>query len=227
MTVAPSGGSDHEPYTALLSDRPRRHFEIGSRLFHEGEPPVLAFFIHHGLVKLVKTAEDGTESLIEFRGPGAVVGERSVMDRLPRMTSAVAAVPTSVTPVSADQLLAQVRSDAELALTMLTTFSAVIRRVVAHMLDLRVGEAESLVATRLMQLVGDPAFESIRLDRDGTIEIEMPMSQEELASWAGVSHRSATSVLQGFRDDGLISTSRYRLEIRDPAELAKRCVAAT
>jgi CRP-like cAMP-binding protein len=123
--------------------------------------------------------------------------------------------------------LAHVCGDAELALTMLATFSAVVRRAVAHMLDLRVGDAESLVATRLMQLVGDPAFESIRLDRDGTIEIEMPMSQEELASWAGVSHRSATSVLQSFRDDGLISTSRYHLEIRDPAELAKRCVAAT
>jgi CRP-like cAMP-binding protein len=65
------------------------------------------------------------------------------------------------------------------------------------------------------------------VDRGATIEIEMPMTQQELASWAGVSHRSATSVLQQLRVDGVISTSRHHLEVRDPRELAKRCVATT
>ena len=227
MTVAPDGASDNEPFNALLSDRPRRLFQIGHRLFHEGEPPVQAFFMHSGLVKLVKTAEDGTETVIEFRGPGAVIGERSALDRLPQMTSAVAAVRTSVTPVSRDQLIAHIRGDAELALTMLTTFAGVVRRAVGHLLDLSVGDAESLVATRLMELADDAVFESIRVDRGGTIDIEMPMSQRELASWAGVSHRSATNVLRHLRDENLISTSRHHLEIRDPLALAKRCVATS
>ena len=75
-----------------------------------------------------------------------------------------------------------------------------------------------------MQLVHDPTFESIRVDRGIDIEIEMPMTQQELASWAGVSHRSATNVLQQLREERLISTSRNHLEIRDPAELERRCV---
>jgi CRP-like cAMP-binding protein len=227
MTVAPAGASDSEALTILLSERPRRRFETGSRLFHEGEPPIEAFFIYRGLVKLVKTAEDGTESLLEFRGPGAFVGERSVVDGLPRMTSGVAATPTSVAPVPRDQLVACLQRDTDLALTMLITFAGCIRSAVEHLLDLRAGNAVSLVATRLVQLAHDPAFESIRVDRGGTIEIEMPMTQQELASWAGVSHRSATNVLQRLRDERLVSTSRHHLEIRDPTELATRCVATT
>ena len=99
MTVASERGPNNATLFALVSERPRRRFETGSRLFHEGEPPVEAFFIFDGLVKLVKTAEDGTESLLEFRGPGAFVGERSVVDGLPRMTSGVAATHTSVAPI--------------------------------------------------------------------------------------------------------------------------------
>ena len=124
MTVAPDGAADSETLTILLSERPRRHFETGSHLFHEGEPPVEAFFIDRGLVKLVKTAENGTESLLEFRGPGAFVGERSVVDGLPRMASGVAATPASVTPVPRDRLMACIQRDTDLALTMLTTFAA-------------------------------------------------------------------------------------------------------
>ncbi len=227
MTVAPDGAADSETLTILLSERPRRRFETGSHLFHEGEPPVEAFFIYRGLVKLVKTAEDGTESLLEFRGPGAFVGERSVVDGLPRMTSGVAAISTSVATVPRDQFLACIESDTNLALTMLATFAGCVRSAVGHLLDLRAGNAESLVATRLVQLAQDPTFESVRVDRGGTIEIEMPMTQAELASWAGISHRSAANVLQQFRDDSIISTSRFQLEIRNPTELSNRCVSTT
>ena len=227
MTAAPGVASDCEALNALLSERPRRRLKTGSRLFHEGEPATEAFFIFDGLVKLTGNAEDGTEIVLEFRGPGALVGERSVVDGGPRMTSGVAATPTSVTSVPRDQLMDCIRRDADLALTMLSTFARRLRSTVGHMLDLRVGDTASLVATRLMQLVRDPTFDSIRTDRAGTVEIEMPMTQEELASWAGVSLRSTTNVLQQLRDESLISTSRYRLKIRDPAELAKRCATPT
>lgn len=227
MTVAAAAAFGSETLITLLSDRPRRRFETGSRLFHEGETPVEAFFVFDGLVKLVKTAEDGTEALLEFRGPGDLVGERSVVDGRPRMASGVAATPTSVAPIPREQLMACIRRDADLALTMLTTFAGRLRDAVGHVLDLRAGNAASLVATRLMQLVLDPTFDSIRADRDGTIEIEMPMTQAELASWAGISHRSAANVLQQLRDDRIISTSRFHLEIRDRPELSKRCVTST
>jgi CRP/FNR family transcriptional regulator, cyclic AMP receptor protein len=226
MTVA-DGALAGGTFTILLSERPRRHFDTGRRLFREGEPPVEAFFIFRGLVKLVKTAEDGTESVLEFRGPGALVGERSVIDGRPRMASGVAATPTSAASVPRDQLVACIQRDTDLALTMLTNFAGYVRSAVEHLLDLRVGNASSLVATRLIQLARDPTFESMRVDRGGTIEIEMPMTQQELASWAGVSHRSATNVLEQFRNERLISTSRHRLEIRDPSALEKRCVTMT
>lgn len=223
MTGAPTGAPDGEFLTNLLSDRPRRKLERGARLYHEGDSPSEAFFVHSGLVKLVITADDGTEALVEFRGTGDFVGERSAVDGLPRTSSAVAAIDTSVTSVPRDDFISHIRHDADLALTMLTGFSVLVRTHVWHILDLTVGDAVTLVAGRLMQLVRDPIFDSLREDRNGTIVIEMPFSQQELASWAGVSHRSATGVLEQLREDRLISTSRLHLEIHDPATLADRC----
>jgi CRP/FNR family transcriptional regulator, cyclic AMP receptor protein len=227
MTVAPEGASDSETLTTLLSERPRRRFATGSRLFHEGERPVEAFFIRDGLVKLVKTAEDGAESVLEFRGPGCLVGDLSVVADLPRITSAVAATPLTVTSIPRDQLVTWIPRDADLALAMLATTARSVRYALEHVLELRIADPASLVATRLMELVRDPTFDSLRANRDGTIDIEMPMTQEELASWAGVSHRSVANVLQQLRAENLISTSRYHLAVRDPAGLASRCTRTT
>lgn len=227
MTVAHNRLADSETLITELSERPRRHVPPGGRLFHEGEPPVEAFFIHDGLVKLVKTAKDGTECVLEFRAAGWFVGECSVVLGVPQMTSGVAATPLAVTSIPREQLLAWIRRDADLASTMLTTFARSVRNAVDHVVGLRAADAASLVTTRLTELVLDPAFGSLRVDRDGAVDIEMPMTQEELASWAGVSHRSVANVLQQLRADDLIATSRHHLVVRDPAELAKRCAKMT
>ncbi len=224
MTGAPTWGPDGESLTSLLSERPRRQLDRGARLFHEGDAPSDAYVVHSGLVKLVMTADDGTEAVIEFRGPDDLVGERFADDRLPRTSSAIAAIDTSVSAVQQGEFIAHLRHDADLALTMLSRLARTARTNARHMLDLTVGDAVNLVATRVMQLARDPIFAPVREDRSGTIVIEMPLSQQELASWAGVSHRSATGVLEQLREEGLISTSRLHLEIHDPAALATRCV---
>jgi CRP/FNR family cyclic AMP-dependent transcriptional regulator len=221
MTGAPTGVPTFESLTSLLSDRPRRRFARGARLYHEGDPPTHAFFVHDGLVKVVKTSDDGAEAVVEFRGSGDFVGERSVIDGLPRTTTAIAARDVSVTSVPSADFAWHLRHDADLAMTMVTSLANVVRHNIEHLLDLTVGDAVALVAVRLMQLVQDPIFDSIREDRNGTIAIEMPLSQHELASWAGVSHRSATAALGHLREQGHISTSRLHIEVRDPSALAE------
>lgn len=199
---------------------------IGMRLYREGDRPDHAHFVHAGLVKLVKNAENGLESLVELRGPGGLVGGHSAIDGLPRFASAVALTECSMTTVSRDEFIALIRHDPDLAVAMLRDFSRDLRVMMGRLVEQSSNDAGALVATRLMELVSHPMFEPFRVVVGRATIVETPISQNELASWAGVSPRSMTGALHRLRDDGIISTSRLHVEVRDTAALADRCVAA-
>lgn len=224
MAGAPSRGADTQSWTSLLLDRPRRPFPRGACLYRQGDPPSHVFVVHQGLVKLVKTTREGAETLVDFRGAGDFVGEHSVIDGAPRTTTATAAIDSSVGSVPRVDFVRHLRGDADLAMTVVSRLSHVVRAGMRHTADLMVGDAVALVAGRLLQLAWDPIFDPVREDRNGTVVIEMPLSQRELASWAGVSQRSATAVLGYLRSLGHISTSRLHVEVRDPPALAEHCV---
>jgi CRP/FNR family transcriptional regulator, cyclic AMP receptor protein len=62
---------------------------------------------------------------------------------------------------------------------------------------------------------------------DGAIEITLPLTQEDLASWARVSRESATKALQELRAGGVISTARREITILDPNRLSRRSTPRT
>ena len=204
----------------LLRGRRQRELRRGANLYHEGEPAVEAYFVHAGLVKLFKTAADGSQVLVAFRGQGGLAGEHSVIECSPRLTSAVAVVDTTVTPVTRDRLVAVIGEHPDYGLAMLTSLAAHVRALTSHLLDLRRADPVALVAGRLLQLVADPMFGSIRSVTSESVSVEMPVSQHDLAAWAGVSHRSVGSALRRFRNEGLITTSRLHLEVHDATGLA-------
>jgi CRP/FNR family cyclic AMP-dependent transcriptional regulator len=213
-----------EPTTAaaLLADSVQRTLPRNRFLFHEGDGPLDAFVIDTGLLKLFKTSLDGSQALLALRGPGAIVGELGAIDGRPRMLSAVAAVDSQITVIPGDRLVGLIRDRPELAMTMLSNQSILLRQTAFHILALASADAVALVARRLLQLVDNPAYAAVRSERAGTTVIDMPLSQQEVAAWAGVSLRSAAAVLKQLRDDSIVSTSRLQLEVHDRDELERR-----
>ncbi len=73
------------------------------------------------------------------------------------------------------------------------------------------------LAARIVELAdryGEPGTEGII--------VELPISQEELASWTGASRASVAQALQVFRELGWIQTERRRLTVTDAAALRAR-----
>ena len=62
---------------------------IGSTLFSEGEEGDGLYVIDKGLLKIVVKSPLGEERIVSMLGQGAIVGELSVIDGLPRSASAV------------------------------------------------------------------------------------------------------------------------------------------
>ena len=103
----------------------------------------------------------------------------------------------------------------DLTFLLLANLSGQLRAVALHALAISSGEAMALVSRRLYQLATDSAFEPVRSQHHGMVVVDMPVSQRELATWAGVSHRSAVAVLGQLRHDEIIATSRLQLQILD------------
>jgi CRP/FNR family cyclic AMP-dependent transcriptional regulator len=174
------------------------------------------------MLKLMKTAADGSEAMLSIRGEGDIVGELSAIDARPRLVSAVTITEVRVATIGRDRLVGALEERSELSFALLASLAGQLRSAALHTLALASGDAIALTARRLVHLATDHAFESTRWERAGRLVLDMPISQQELATWAGVSHRSAVSSLGHLRDEKIISTSRLHVEILSLARLRLR-----
>ena len=74
------------------------------------------------------------------------------------------------------------------------------------------------VAAKLLELA-----DRYGVQKEG-IEIALTLTQEELATWVGVTRKSVSSVLTHFRDLTLIQVQRRRITILDPKGLKKQII---
>jgi EAL domain-containing protein (putative c-di-GMP-specific phosphodiesterase class I) len=91
-----------------LADKYRRFLATGEWLFREGDPGDTAFVIENGLLEICRE-HDGNRERIAQLGPGDLLGEMSLIDKLPRSASAFARLPTRLrvlTPQHLDEKLA-------------------------------------------------------------------------------------------------------------------------
>ncbi len=219
MAIRMMDAMDPRTEKALLANSAQRTLASHCWLFYEGERTDDAYLVLSGLLKLFKTASNGSEVLLAIRGAGDLVGELSTMDAKPRLVSAVTITEACVVPIGRDRLVSVMRARPDLTFALLANLTGQLRSTARHLHAVTSGDARGLVAGRLFQLATELRFESLRTGRPGLIVVEMPVSQRELATWAGVSHRSTVGILEQLRRDEIISTSRLHLEILDLAGL--------
>ncbi len=207
---------------SLLSNAVPRRLACRRWLFHEGDRTDDAYLVVSGLIKLIKTSSNGSEVLLAIRGAGDLVGELSTMDGEPRLVSAVTMTESHVISIGRVHLISVMRERQDLTLALLANLTSQLRSMAFHTLAVTADDSRALVARRLFQLASEPRFESLRSNRESSIVVEMPVSQRELATWAGASHRSTVGVLEQLRNDEIITTSRLHLEVLDLAGLQLR-----
>jgi CRP-like cAMP-binding protein len=195
----------------------RRRFKPGSTLTHEGSAGAEVMVLLSGRVKVSIDTDDGREVVLNFCGPGDLIGEFSVIDSGARSGTTEALEPVEALALSNQDFLALLEERP--GITM-----ALVRELVRRFRDsdrmrIEFASAHTLgrVAARLAELCGDHG-EPVE---DG-IAITLPISQEELAGWAGASREATAKALQTLRDLGTIRTERRRIVVLDEAVLRER-----
>jgi CRP/FNR family transcriptional regulator, cyclic AMP receptor protein len=194
-----------------LSARGRvREFRTGQALCHERQVADRVLVLLAGRVKITVSSATGREVVLAFRGPGELVGELSALDHAPRSATVVALEPVRALAVAHDDFRAFLAEHPAASLELLRVLARRLRDADAKRLESASASALERVASRLLELCerfGEP---------DGDcIAITLPISQPELAGWAGASLESVGRALQTMRGLGWIETRRRGLRVTD------------
>ena len=170
-----------------------------------------------GNVKLISVSEDGTEVLLALRGPEDVLGELGAIDGRPRSASAIALDEVEALVMPAADFKSFLERHPRAAMVIVEMLAARLRDADRKRVEFAAQDSMSRVAARIVEL-----SERFGEESDGTIRIELPISQEELAGWTGCSRDSVVKALQSMRGLGWIDTERRRIIVRDLSAVRQR-----
>jgi CRP-like cAMP-binding protein len=200
---------------ALHTEGHPRRYRRGQALFSEGDRAERVFLIASGRVLISCSTPSGREIVLGLRGPGEVLGELSPFDGQPRSATAQAIdeVEAIVAPASA---LRRALQDIDAAHELIRILAARLRDADRKRIEFAGLDTLGRVAWRLSELAerfGEPG-------EDG-INVELPLSQDQLASWCSASRESTVKALAALRALRCISTARRRIVVHDPQALGR------
>lgn len=192
----------------------RKRYAPKEFLFHAGDKAHAVHILEHGLLRVDRTTPAGKQVLLTLVRPGDLVGELSVIDRSRRSASCSVVTDARVRTLSSAAFTALLASEPELA-------NMVSRRVVRRMRALTdqlvaasALDARERVAARILELA-----EVTGEAHDGVVEVSLPISQQDIAHWAGLSREAAVKGLRDLRSEGIITTGRRHVTVLRPEAL--------
>ncbi|XRQ11822.1 Crp/Fnr family transcriptional regulator [Actinomadura welshii] len=203
---------------ADLESRGRvREFARGDTLFVEGEQPGWVAVLLQGRVKAFTYHEQGGETLLAVRGPGALLGEVAAIDGQPRSASVGALEPVRALAVTADEFMAFLQAHGRVSIVIMRMLCQRWRDADRKRAEFGMFDATGRVAQRLVELAerfGVP-YRAGPEAGGQSVRITLNLSQEELAGWVGASREAVSKALRTLRAHGWIETGRRRLIVHD------------
>lgn len=190
-------------------------------LFLAGEEPVRVHVVLRGVVKLVARDEMGGETIIALVARGGLLGEVAALDRKTQPFDAVAATGVTVVGYDAQQLIDAFARSPRACLGLAAYLAGRTRGMSDLMHERSTASAPARLAGRLLHLGGLVG----RAER-GALELDLPVGQKDLGSFAGMSREMACKTLRRLQREGVLDYAERRLRILRPDVLERiRCGA--
>jgi CRP-like cAMP-binding protein len=190
-------------------------------LFLAGDAGDGCYRVEEGLLKVTMVSRAGSERILAFLGPGAIVGELSIIDGLPRSASVVAVRNASLSFLSRAAFEDFAKKHPEIYKSLVT------------MIATRLRETDAVIAAgSFLPLRGRVACTLLELAQDfgqdvgsGRIVIRQKIGQSDLAAMAGIARENVSRILNDWKRRKLVSrlSGYYCLEnkaqLQNEAEL--------
>ena len=198
-----SAQSPEQLSSPLFESAQSRHLKSGQMLFAAGDAGNGCYRIEEGVVKVLASSRRGKEMTIAILGPGAIVGELSMIDGLPRSVSIVALSDCRLLFVSREDFAKCVRDNPAIYKGLADILAARLRAT-----------DEALVAANFMPAGGRLARAFLDLAKflgqnsgPGRKTLTHKISLSDLAAMTGVARENVSRTLTDWRKKKIVSKS--------------------
>lgn len=203
------GRLDDAALADVLAAGTVRPLPAGRVIFAQGDDGVTCHSLLEGRVKIVQGRPDGNQSVIRFIGPGEMYGTVAALMGKPFPADAVAVVDSVEvywTVATMRQLMARYP---EVAMGSAASAGARLFEMQDRVGEMAGEKVEQRIARTLMRLVQQAG----RKTSDG-IEIDFPITRQELAEMAGSTLHTVSRTLAAWDDRGITGSARRRIVVR-------------
>ncbi len=168
------------------------------------------FFLHDGAVKIGSYTPDGNEIIKAILHPGEVFGELSVYGEEKRNDYAQAIEDTELCILDRKNVASLMREVNE--------FQAFLNKLMGQRVIYTQKRLEGLLfkdaRTRIAEYILEEAEKHGR-HKSGRVTLKNYLTHQEIANFTGTSRQTVTTILNEFRDVGLIEFDRKKIIIND------------
>lgn len=181
--------------TAITTDRT---YQKGEMVYLQGDEGGKLYVLHKGRVKITRLGTSGKEQVIRVLGPGAFMGELSLLSPVPMTDNAEALETTTMCMIDGKELKGLMLENPSIALKIIEELSRRLESVEELVEDINLLSVEQRLAQVLLKLAGDGD------------EIVLKMRKSDLASQIGMSQETLSRKLSSFQEQGLIELEGQR-----------------
>lgn len=199
---------------AVGANRKNLYYKKGEIIFSEGESMNGMFFLIEGSVKVHKKWGAEKELIVRFARAGDILGHRGLGYDTDYPVSATALEPVTVCFIDPDFFQASLKMNHAFLLHLMMFFAEELKVSERKMRDLAHMHAKGRVAHALISL-------KEKFGEDATGNINMPVSRQNLASYAGTTYETAFRILNDFTEDNIIRVTGNHISILDDVRISE------
>lgn len=192
--------------------RPAR-YRRNQILFFEGGIAQHLFALHSGLVKIVKSLENGKDRITAVLFPGELFGLESLTDPAYPLT-AVALRDCEICAAPREEFATYLLTNPEIAIGMVRFLVGELKRIRKQVTDMSFKDARMKVATFLLSLITVDATPT-----NGTVNLTLPLSRQEISEVLELSPETISRTLSSLRKEQLVTARGRHLVIQNRAGL--------
>lgn len=188
--------------------RPAR-YRRNQILFFEGGAAQHLFALHSGLVKVVKSLENGKDRITGVLFPGELFGLETLNEATYPLT-AVTLRDCEICAAPREEFVSFLQSNPDIAMGMIRFLVGELERVRVQITDMSFKDARMKVATFLISLVTSNGPSG-----NGSVSLNLPLSRQEISEILELSPETVSRTLTAFRREQLLTARGRHLVIQN------------
>lgn len=189
----------------LISDRNIKAYKKKDVVYREGEYPHSLLYVKSGTIKLSKTNEYGKEFIVQLAGAGEFLGYLALLENAPYSEDAVAMEDAELAQISVEDFRKLMNSNREVTNNFIRILSKNVLEHEQRLLKLAYGNVRERVAGVIFNLYERYGQEDQRID--------LNISREELAGYAGIATESLIRTLSDLRAEDVIGNDGKQITV--------------